>query len=79
MVNPERFSEDTDEQMSRVGMGVTYTWESLRETLSKQLIKAKRQELLEQFYISHHQKLTEAFEESLLASKLSLKARAFGQ
>ena len=79
MVVPGRFSEDSQEQMSRVGMDVTYTWGSLRETLCEQLIKAKRYELLEQYYISYHQKLTEAFEESIFASELLLKARAFGQ
>ena len=30
--------------------------------------RAKRQELLERYYIPHHQKLTEAVEESLLAN-----------
>ena len=51
-----------------VGMGVTYTRGSLRQPLSEQPSQGKRQELLERYYIPHHQKLTEAVEESLLAN-----------
>ena len=49
-------------------MGVTYTRRSLRQPLREQLTQGKRQELLERYYIPHHQKLTEAVEESLLAN-----------
>ena len=55
VVDLERSSDDSQEPMSRVGMGVTYTRESLRQPLSEQPTKAKRQELLERFYIPHHQ------------------------
>ena len=68
MVDPERFSEDFQEPMNQVGMGVTYTRGSLRQPLCEQLTQGKRQELLERYYIPHHQKLTEAVEESLLAN-----------
>ena len=54
--------------MSRVGMGVTYTRGSLRQPLREQPTQGKRQELLERYYIPHHQKLTEVVEESLLAN-----------
>ena len=68
VVDPERFSEDSQESMSQVEMGVTYTRESLRQLLRELPSKVKREELLEQYYIPHHQKLTEAVEESLLAN-----------
>ena len=46
---------------------MTYTRGSLRQPLREQLTQGKRQELLERYYIPHHQKLTDAVEESLLA------------
>ena len=49
-------------------MGVTYTRGSLRQPLREQLTQGKRQELLERYYIPHHQKPTDAVEESLLAN-----------
>ena len=68
VVDPERFSDDSQEPMSQVGMGVTYTRGSLRQPLRNSPIQSISQELLERYYIPHHQKLTEAVEESLLAN-----------
>ena len=44
---------------------VSYTKEFLLQMLREQSTKAQRQELLDQYYIPHHQKLTEAVEEVL--------------
>ena len=72
VVDPERFSEDSQEPMSQVGMCVTYTRGSLRQPLREQPSQAKRQALMERYYIPHHQKLTDAVEESLLANDYCL-------
>ena len=53
-------------------MGVTYTRGSLRQPLREQPTQEKRQELLQRYYIPHHQKLTDAVEESLLANNYCL-------
>mgnify|MGYP003880855991 CR=1 FL=1 len=67
-LKPDFFPEGSKELMSQVGMGVTYTRGSLRQPLREQPTQGKRQELLKRYYIPHHQKLTEAVEESLLAN-----------
>jgi N-formylglutamate deformylase len=72
VVDPERFSEDSQEPMSQVGMGATYTKVSLRQPLREQPTQGKRQELLERFSHPHHQKLTEVVEGALLANKRCL-------
>ena len=53
-------------------MGLTYTKRSLHQPLRNPPTHSKRQELLERYYIPHHQKLTEAVEESLLANDCCL-------
>ena len=67
-VDPKRFSDDSQERMSQVGMDVTYTKGSLLQPLRKVATNGKRQELLKRFYNPHHQKLKEAAEESLSAN-----------
>ena len=67
VVDPERFFDDFEEPMSQVGMGVLYTRGSLCQPIRQTLSPEKRQQLLERFYIPHHQKLTEVVENVLQA------------
>ena len=67
VVDPERFFEDFEEPMSQVGMGVLYTRGSLCQPIRQTPSPEKRQQLLERFYIPHHQKLTEVVDNMLQA------------
>ena len=67
-LKPDSFPECSKELMSQVEMGVIYTRGSLRQPLREQPTEGKRQELLERYYIPHHQKLTEVVDESLMAN-----------
>jgi len=67
VVDPERFFDDFEEPMSQVGMGVLYTRGSLCQPIRQTPSPEKRQQLLERFYIPHHQKLTEVVDNMLQA------------
>jgi N-formylglutamate deformylase len=54
VVDPERFQEDVDEPMSRVGMGVIYERTSHGHLLRQPPTPSERQELLTAYYIPHH-------------------------
>ena len=54
VVDPERFPDDADEPMSRVGMGVIYERTSHGSVLRRSPAKSARQRLLETYYIPHH-------------------------
>jgi len=60
VVDPERFPEDADEPMSRVGMGVIYERTSFGRMLRKPPTPPVRQRLLETYYIPHHKVLEAA-------------------
>ena len=49
VVDPERFSDDSQEPMSQVGIGVTYTRGSLRQPLGNPPTQSKPQELLKRY------------------------------
>jgi len=60
VVDPERFPMDTDEPMSRVGMGVIYERTSHGGLLRLPPPPAVRDRLLETYYIPHHTALEKA-------------------
>lgn len=58
VVDPERFVEDRDELMAKVGMGVIYTRTSDGKRLRDDPTPAQRKSLLQQYYEPHHARLT---------------------
>ncbi len=65
VVDPERFLDDSEEPMSKYGMGVVYTRTSTDKPLRRSLTGQARQALIQQYYIPHHQALTGAVSSSL--------------
>lgn len=62
--DPERFRDDAQESMSRIGMGAVYTKTSSGEPL-RRLTAAEREGLLRRHYDPHHRRLTAAVEAKL--------------
>lgn len=54
VVDPERFSEDHDEPMSRLGMGVIYERTSHGKLLRLPPSRGHRDQLIAKFYAPHH-------------------------
>ena len=62
--DPERFRDDAEETMSRIGMGTVYTRTSSGGIL-RTVTEEEREKLLRRYYDPHHARLTEAVEEKL--------------
>lgn len=60
----ERFREDRDEPMSRIGMGLYYTHDSEGKPF-RTYSAEKRQEIVGRYYDPHHRKLTETVAKKL--------------
>jgi N-formylglutamate amidohydrolase len=60
VVDPERFENDADEVMSKVGMGVVYTSTCDGRPLRPLLTPSDREALLAAYYRPHHAALTDA-------------------
>ena len=60
VVDPERFEDDSQEPMSRVGMGVIYTRSIDGHELRQTPTLAERETLLDAYYRPHHQALNDA-------------------
>lgn len=59
VVDPERFEDDDQEPMAKIGMGVVYTATSLNGTLRLPPGDSERVELLDTYYRPHHSQFTE--------------------
>lgn len=62
--DPERFRDDAQESMSRIGMGAVYTKSSSGEPL-RRITAEEREGLLRRYYDPHHRRLTAAVEAKL--------------
>jgi len=65
VVDPERFADDSQEIMAKIGMGVVYTKASDGSPLRRDLIPDERQQLLDRFYWPHHRQLTACVQKCL--------------
>lgn len=57
LVDVERFPDDTDEPMSRVGMGIIYSHTAYGKILKRIIEPHERMSLISQYYAVHHQSL----------------------
>lgn len=65
VVDPERFAQDTAEPMSLIGMGAVYQRTSDGRRLRRATSPVEREQLMQRFYVPHHQALAEAVDRAL--------------
>jgi len=65
VVDVERFTDDNQEKMASVGMGVIYTRTAHNQPLRKELTTDERNDLLKEYYYPHHEALEQQVEEVL--------------
>jgi N-formylglutamate amidohydrolase len=68
VADPERFADDAEEVMTKVGMGVIYTKTCCGHPLRQPPSPEERKAILAQYYHPHHQTLTRAVNEALTSS-----------
>ena len=57
VVDTERFLDDKQEIMNKVGMGIIYKKTSSGESLRRELTQKENESLIDKYYIPHHAKL----------------------
>ena len=67
IVDPERFSEDSQEPMAQRGMGVIYTKTSTNRPLRNDPSCEERESLLNRYYWPHHKRFESMVEKALSA------------
>jgi N-formylglutamate deformylase len=72
IVDPERFSDDGEEPMSQVGMGVIYTRTSGGRRLRLDLTAVERRWLIKSYYKPHHERLRSAVDVELASQDRAL-------
>jgi N-formylglutamate deformylase len=72
IVDPERFPDDREEPMSRVGMGVIYTRTSAGRRLRLDLTASERKWLIRSYYKPHHERLRNAVDVDLASRDRAL-------
>ena len=66
LLDVERYEDDAQEEMARVGRGVIYTHDRIAQPLKRNLSDSDRQHLLDRFYRPHWEKLREAAKYAVL-------------
>jgi len=72
VVDPERFEDDSKEEMVAKGMGVVYTKTSDRRALRRPITSAEREALISKYYAPHQRKLSAAVARALSSSRTCL-------
>jgi len=66
VLDPERFSDDELESMSKIGHGVVYKNTSSLTSLRRDISELEKNNLINFYYIPHHHKLNKLAEEKLI-------------
>jgi N-formylglutamate deformylase len=72
VVDVERYLDDMQEPMSKVGMGAIYTYTHDGQRLRSTPSHAERQRLIDQWYLPHHQRLEDHVSSSLSKHGIAL-------